>query len=317
MVVGRSSIVSQVRYISTTKPCLRIKRRETIDKVRLLKEAKEFFGPTNITGEHYKNKYYYPNQKNRPNYVVKDGSPLVGAEYENRRPSRFSENKQRNPREHPFPNNLHTRTAYLIPDELKEKIIEDSVDEGLHAQEIAHKYSINLLRVEAILKLHQIEQEFKPETSIAADLKQYSTVMKRMFPLFSGGYSADNLTEIPTPHKTLHDRFLTIEESEPFGPVDAARILQLEPAEDTLKKLTEFNIEDIAKQREAEDKKKVNVVYGKQREGENKVFKFIQRDSGTFGHRYGASRRDKKKDRAIGFDASGKMIYLHPNEERI
>lgn len=35
---------------------------------------------------------------------------------------------------------------------------------------------------------------------------------------------------------------------------------------------------------------------------------------GEFGHRYGASRRDRKLDRAIGFDAAGKMIYLHPDQ---
>ena len=37
------------------------------------------------------------------------------------------------------------------------------------------------------------------------------------------------------------------------------------------------------------------------------------KEVGNFGYRYGASRRDRKKDRAIGFDASGKMVYLHLN----
>lgn len=99
--------------------------------------------------------------------------------------------------------------------------------------------------------------------------------MKRMFPVFKGGYGADNLTEIPTPYKTLHDRFLTIEESEPFGPVDAAKILQLEPAETTLKKLTEFNVEETDEQ-QTEDKK-VDVLYGKKREGDRSTFKFVEK----------------------------------------
>ena len=96
-----------------------------------------------------------------------------------------------------------------------------------------------------------------------------------MFPVFKGGYGADNLTEIPTPYKTLHDRFLTIEESEPFGPVDAAKILQLEPAETTLKKLTEFNVEETDEQ-QTEDKK-VDVLYGKKREGDRSTFKFVEK----------------------------------------
>lgn len=137
--------------------------------------------------------------------------------------------------------------------------------------------------------------------------------MKRMFPIFRGGYGSDNLTEIPTPYKTLHDRFLTIDESEPFGPVDAAKILQLEPAETTLRKLTEFDVEETDKI-QAEENDKVDVLYGKRREGDRSTFKFIEKEAGTFGHRYGASRRDRKKDRAIGFDASGKMIYLHPGQ---
>ena len=106
---------------------------------------------------------------------------------------------------------------------------------------------------------------------------------------------------------------MTIEESEPFGPVDAARILKLEPAEDTLKKLTEFDVEHAKAQQEELDRKKVDVIYGK-REGEKSLFKFTMKEVGNFGYRYGASRRDRKKDRAIGFDASGKMVYLHPEQ---
>lgn len=285
-----------------------------MDKTVLLNEAKQFFGPTNVKGEHCKNKFFYPPQNNRPNYIVNDGRPLVGDQFPTKRPGRNSNNRERNPTVHPFPNNIYTKTAYLIPENIKDKIVEDATTNGLHPQEIAHKYSINLLRVEAILKLRDIESKFVPDEKIAEDLNRYATIMKRMFPLFKGGYSADNLTEIPTPHKTLQDRFLTIEESEPFGPVDAARILKLEPAEDTLKKLTEFDVEHAKAQQEELDRKKVDVIYGKRREGEKSLFKFTMKEVGNFGYRYGASRRDRKKDRAIGFDASGKMVYLHPEQ---
>lgn len=116
---------------------------------------------------------------------------------------------------------------------------------------------------------------------------------------------AENLTEIPTPSRTLHQRFLTISESEPFGPVDAAQIFGLEPASDVLKNLTE--IKDEHHTAEVETQK---VVVGAQKEGDRTVFKFAQAKSGDVGYRYGASRRDRKKNRSIGFDRVGHMVNL-------
>ncbi|CAK9435807.1 mitochondrial 37S ribosomal protein mS45 [Lodderomyces beijingensis] len=282
----------------------------------------EFLGPKNRRGEYYLNKYYYVPQRNRPNYIVPDGSPVVGGKSIPDivpRPDRFGggsggNGEARDPSLHPFPHNTYTKTNYLIPQDLKDQIVDAVATKGYHPQEVAHKYGINLQRVEAILKLSSIEKTFQVKDKFKNDLQSYAKVMKRIFPLFQGGSTADNLTEIPTPHKTLTDRFLTIEENEPFGPVDAAKILHLEPASQTLKNLTEFNLEDAQKQQQVIESKKVDVVYGKRRENENKLFRFTKKNVGDFGHRYGASRRDRKVDRAIGFDASGKMIYLHPDQ---
>lgn len=132
--------------------------------------------------------------------------------------------------------------------------------------------------------------------------------MYRMFPLYEPPLEAENLTEIPTPHRTLHQRFLTIAESEPFGPVKAAELFDLEPAQQTLNKLTEFSsIDEDAKV------KLSKVVVGAEKEGDKNVFKFIQSKSGDVGFRYGASRRDRKKDRAVGFDGKGQMLYVWAN----
>ncbi|KAG5417679.1 hypothetical protein I9W82_005315 [Candida metapsilosis] len=305
-----------MRSFSSSSRVMRISRKELMDKTRLLKEFRQFLGPRSITGDYHKNKYYYPTQNNKPNYIVNDGKSVVGESPKLGQPSR-SRNVDvpgRDPHLHPFPHNIYTKTAYMIPEHLKLQIVEDEQVNGLHPQEIAHKYGINLQRVEAILKLSAIEKTFQPKEEIAEDLKSFATIMKRMFPLFKGGYTADNLTEIPTPHKTLTDRFLTIEENEPFGPVDAAKILHLEPASKTLKKLTEFNLEEAQKQQQVIEDEKIDIVYGKKRKDENKLFRFTMKNVGEFGHRYGASRRDRKLDRAIGFDAAGKMIYLHPDQ---
>lgn len=127
--------------------------------------------------------------------------------------------------------------------------------------------------------------------------------MYKMFPLFQERITSDDLSEIPTPHKTLHQRFLTIAESEPFGPIDAAKVLDLPVAKDTLYELSQIN-EDV------EEVKVNDVIVGKEKEGDRVNFKFTSARAGDVGFRYGASRRDTKKNRVIGFDASGKLCYI-------
>lgn len=125
-----------------------------------------------------------------------------------------------------------------------------------------------------------------------------------MFPLFRVAQNGDNLTEIPPPKKTLQQRFLTLSEYEPFGPLDAAKVLNLEPAQDVLKKLSEPNHGD------EKVGKTQKVMYGVEKEGDTTVFRFIPKTAGEVGFRYGAARRDRKKNRKIGFDRAGQMVYL-------
>jgi hypothetical protein len=130
--------------------------------------------------------------------------------------------------------------------------------------------------------------------------------MYKMFPLYEPPVNAENLTEIPTPSKTLHQRFLTISESEPFGPIDAAKLFDLEPAQQTLDNLTE-----LAEHGETTLHTNVNkVLVGSQADKDRHLFKFTHGKAGETGHRYGASRRDTKKDRRIGFNTQGKMVYM-------
>ncbi|RCK66655.1 37S ribosomal protein S35, mitochondrial [Candida viswanathii] len=278
----------------------RVKRVELMNKERLLKEARQFLGPKNLKGEHWANRYYFAPRRNRTNYITREKKVLYGQNIQD-------------PTMHPFPHNPYTKTARILSDDTKKNIVHDANVKGYHPQEIAHKYGINLLRVEAVLKLHDVEKSFVPDKAFESDLRRYANTMKNMFPIFAGGVDADNLTEIPTPAKTFQARFLTLEENQPFGPVDAAKILRLEPAADTLRKLTEFNVDQHDKSTH-DANAPVDVVYGKVREGDRSTFRFVKKTAGTFGHRYGASRRDTKKDRAIGFDGAGKMVYLHPEQ---
>lgn len=115
---------------------------------------KQFLGPKNIRGEYYKNKYYYPPQNNQPNYIVPDGKSVEGEEAESRR---FG-NSNRNPSLHPFPDNIQCKTASNISYELREKIVDDSL--SLPVEKIAQKYGIKLARVEAIIRLYNIEKDW-------------------------------------------------------------------------------------------------------------------------------------------------------------
>lgn len=159
-----------------------------MDKARLLKEFRQFLGPRSITGDYHKNKYYYPPQDNKPNYIVNDGKSVVGESPKlgQSRMRNFDE-PGRNPHLHPFPHNIYTKTAYIIPEHLKLQIVEDEQVNGLHPQEIAHKYGINLQRVEAILKLSAIEKNFQPKVCPDTLLRELFDliVMKLHFYIYS------------------------------------------------------------------------------------------------------------------------------------
>ncbi|KAK6465071.1 hypothetical protein DFJ63DRAFT_332508 [Scheffersomyces coipomensis] len=266
---------------------------------------KEWLGPKNIRGEYYRNKYYYPPQNHRPNYIVPDGNTIVGKESVGSSIPMGAQAFNRDPTLHPFPQNIYCKTSNILPHDLKGKIVEEVSKNGLHVQEVAHKYGIKIARIEGLLKLHDIEKNWEQEGKLNEDLTNYSEVMYKMFPLYQPPVGSDNLTEIPTPHKTLTQRFLTIAESEPFGPIEAAELLELPVASDTLSNLS--NVETAEDQANSI---KQEVVVGTQKEGDRVQFKFTTSKVGNVGFRYGASRRDTKKNRGVGFDSEGRMVYI-------
>lgn len=129
---------------------------------------KGFLGPKNVRGEYYRNRYYYPNQDHSTNYIVVDGQTVVDLTYS---PTLKDKNLR------PFPQNPGCQTSLMISDELKAKIIED-VASGLHYQEVAHKHGLFMLRVEAICRLHTIEQDWKQQVSNDETEKNIRLVFK-------------------------------------------------------------------------------------------------------------------------------------------
>lgn len=137
-----------------------------------------------------------------------------------------------------------------------------------------------------------------------------SSTFYNMFPVFEpeSNFARENLSEIPVPRRALSSRFLTIAESEPFGPVDAAKVLELEPAAQTLEKMGSIGEHGDNHNHSKGPSKRT--VYGEVREGDRSVFKFTESKVGKVGHRYGAGIRDNKKDRKIGFNEVGQMVYI-------
>lgn len=305
---------------------------------------KEFLGPKNYKGEYFMNKYSYVNQNHATNYIDpqnENGQSLLPFDTEdasvapqlvesengekgkenngNRSESNILESldegsseggfrRVKNPLQ-PFPANRNCFTNVQISKETKKQIVNDIIENKLPSQNVALKYGLKIQRIEAIVKLDAIEQEWLKENKITPELTKMSEVLYKMFPLYDPKKHSENLTEIPIPEKTAYSRFLTIAESQPFGPVDAAKEFDLEPAAITLQKLSESG-EHAAHttSKKTNNNNKDNSFIAPMYEGQKVAFKFTDVKVGKIGFRYGKSFRDNRRDRKIGYDAAGKMV---------
>lgn len=122
--------------------------------------------------------------------------------------------------------------------------------------------------------------------------------------------AVDNLTELPMSKETRTQMFQTIAESEPFGPVDAAEMLGIEPANVTLERLT--NIEAEQETETAKKNLKTNSFYARLVDGERHLFRFSDAQVGKVGYHYGAARDDQKSGRKVRHLPNGKPAYSKP-----
>jgi hypothetical protein len=146
-------------------------------------------------------------------------------------------------------------------------------------------------------------------------MKKMAKIMKSMFTVIYTDRESgipvrevDNLTEIPIPEETRRQRFMSIAESEPFGPLDAAKALKIEPAAATLEKLTQHETED-ANASTTKVRRSELSFYAPILEGEKSAFRFTDAKVGQVGYRYGASRDDRKHARKVKYLPNGKMVY--------
>lgn len=314
--------ISQVRYRRTLAypfyskagniPPARKGRKQTVFK-RLMDQ---FLGPKNYKGEYYLNKYAYPKANHTTNYIDPRNErgnallePLSEFDISNDDSSENGRGRGRNKHTlQPFPLNSKCYTNLQVSNETKIQIVNDVLLNKIPSQQVALKYGLKIQRIEAILKLREIEEEWEEKGLIKGDLKRFSNTLYKMFPLYNSEKNAENLTEIPIPKETLQSRFLTIAESEPFGPVDAAKEFNLEPAAVTLERLSEGG--EHSSHHESKQRKENNGSFiATMHEGDKYAFKFTPVKVGKVGYRYGKVFRDNRKDRKIAYDAAGNKYY--------
>lgn len=311
---------------------------------------RQFLGPRNYKGEYPLNRYATPATNHTPKYIQPDLErgrslrdpdtgqilepksyidpqgreqvkfvPVEGSESaSNSGNSKFVSSQRWR---QPFPQNKFCLTNYWVGSTVKRQVFEDVSVQGNSIQEVSQKYGLKVARVEALVRLHELEarREKRRQGKPLNDVDKMASIMEDMFPLFSPTEGPntttrrENLSEIPIPPKAQQSRFLTLAESEPFGPMDAATVLELEPAVKTLERLTtegEHASSDAGNMKEHNRGKGRRVVYGPVLSGERSQLKVTDVPGHISGFRYGSGNRDNKKDRRIGFDENGRMIYV-------
>ncbi|KAG7877795.1 hypothetical protein KL937_004308 [Ogataea polymorpha] len=306
--------VSQVRYNRvlaypsyTTKgyiPPSRGGRKQTVFK----KLMDEFLGHKNYKGQYYDNRFAFLKQNHSTNYIDRrfaEGKTKLFAE-QSEEGGAYEERPLSEPKDQlrPFSLNRFTVTNTMVSKDMKKQLVSEVLDEGKPLLEVAVKYKMKIQRIEALVKLHQIEMQYQEEGKITPTMEKFADVMYKAFPLFDPEAHGENLTEIPIPSETLHSRFVTIAESEPFGPVDAAKEFGLEPAAETLRKVTEEGEHALS----VTNNTKVHKTFvAPMHEGDRVAYKFTDVKVGEVGFRYGKPYRDNRKDRKYAFDNAGKM----------
>lgn len=176
-------VCQQIRKISRRKiaypvyPFKRLGRQHPKKHDTNLKSAmRQFLGPKNYKGEYTMNKYHDVPGNHEPRYITPDlergqslSHPITGESVvqrydgsfgpapENRRLQNISEKRLLQP----FPSNPNCRTNSVVDEDLKMKIFNDIQIEGLSTQHVSQNYGLKVTRIEAIVKLMNIEQKWE------------------------------------------------------------------------------------------------------------------------------------------------------------
>ncbi|KAK7206994.1 eukaryotic mitochondrial regulator protein-domain-containing protein [Myxozyma melibiosi] len=253
-----------------------------------------FLGEQSVNGDHPENFYCYAPKNNVPKYLPQGSGRRNQALF--RRLNRLASDRLNgnaffaprdpdsvNPLLHndpfdavpkavhdedllkPFPLNPYVTTGFMLSDMLKSAIIK-SHERGESNIVISQRYGIKLARVEATIKLAELERDMENEGKITPDMVRFDNRMKLMFPLTSGHMSQadfqdpdeaitfelrvaskrdspsdtepsfdrsgnDNIYEYVVPPKADKQIYQFLPEDEVITTDDAAKILGVESAE--------------------------------------------------------------------------------------
>lgn len=315
-VLIKQQLGQQVRHASK-KSATKVVANQTTS---MRSNLRRFLGPRNFKGFHLKNPFFFPPTNNNTNYISQ--YPVRASHRDSKGidwQKVFTDSTQGqgnfrgvNP-QIPFATNPHTKTAKVVPPRMKADIADDVLDNNMSTQEASFKYGLSVPRIEAIVELEQIKHKWATENKITPALKRLSSTISGMVPQVRYRYeedgkvrATDELSEIPMPDETRTQRFISIAESEPFGPVDAANVLGIEPATKLLENLTSVDHVHHTKTTKSVWK---DAFFGPQLEGEKALFRFSHAKVGTVGHRYGAARDDQKHNRKVKYNSIGEKVY--------
>ena len=134
-----------------------------------------------------------------------------------------------------------------------------------------------------------------------------------------------NLSEIPIQKETRQQLFVSIAETQPFGPVDAAKALNLEPAKDMLERLTSNVSRDGSDKQSSKSSNKNNnsqsstepgksprAFYADRLEKDRFRYRLTDASVGRVGYHYGAAKDDQKSGRKVKYLPNGVPTYPPP-----
>lgn len=180
---GAQFPLQQVRYVSRRTiayppypfELLNNKNRKIRHDSNLKFAMRQFLGPKNFKGEYIYNRYYASPQNHEPKYVTPDlergqalrdpvsGTTLKYTNDKNVIPasgrSPFSARGDRLLK--PFPQNDHCRTNLIIDENTRLEIYEKVQIEKMSAQEVSRAYGLKVPRIEAIVKLVELEKKLE------------------------------------------------------------------------------------------------------------------------------------------------------------
>lgn len=135
------------------------------------KEAWEFFGKKNLKGLYKENPLAFtPDYAKFQKLTYLSQFPIRRENMRGNKVIWADVLKKREVRERtaykPFPQNEFCQTNFMITDNVKKNIIEDAKN-GKSVQALSFTYRIAVPRIEAILKLHEIEAKWEAEVSFS------------------------------------------------------------------------------------------------------------------------------------------------------